>query len=216
MRSLDGSRATHTRAARSLSIAGRITRWANLSMSMRLPLPVWNMTPVAGLCRDARYWSRILASFGITGTGWRLARVFGWLTIPFQTERFTASISTFVIRPFQPTQLALAKPGKRRRRDDSLGKQWEDVQNPENLHQVVSVSLLRLACLAGDHRALNRVGSVKRAFVLRIREDSAEHGLKCISVVFVRSHSPAIARSILLASTVLNSRRRISPTRFRM
>jgi len=44
-----------------------------------------------------------------------------------------------IIRPFQPSQLALAQPGQGCGSDDCLGKQRQDVENPKNLCQVVSV-----------------------------------------------------------------------------
>ena len=75
------------------STAGRITRWANLSISMLSPLPLWNMAPVVGSPMDARYSSSRLASLGITRTGCRLVRVCGRFTTPFQTERLTAIAS---------------------------------------------------------------------------------------------------------------------------
>src|ERR1700688_1018845 len=56
------------------STAGRITRWATLSISMLSLLPLWNMAPVVGSPMDARYSSSRLASLvnceSCVGIGW--------------------------------------------------------------------------------------------------------------------------------------------------
>jgi len=85
-----------------------------------------------------------------------------------------------IVRPFQPSQLTLAQPGQGCGSDDCLGKQRQDVENPKNLRQVVGLRFPRLACAVGDRCALYRVSPVERAFIFRVREDSAQHRLNVL------------------------------------
>jgi len=72
--------------------------------------------------------------------------------------------------------------------------------------------LSRFFGMHGNQYPIDRVRPIKGSFILAYVQMVLKTDLICCNVVFVRSFSLAVARTIRLASKARNSRKRSSPT----
>src|ERR1700687_1496808 len=91
------------------------------------------------------------------------------------------------IRPFKPTEFSFAESRERRRSDSCFRQQRQNVHTRTYLGQIVCKRFACFTCISGYAGVLDRVHTIKRAFVLCMSENSAEHTLdmlkRCLAQV---------------------------------
>ena len=158
---------------------------------------------------ELRYVFRISANCRMTGTGFALARVFGWFTTVFQTERFTPRHHPN--NPSIPTRAVRRLGGQQR--PPSRRLLWEaEAENPEFDKSEPGCTRtsrpVRVRSL--EYGLPDRIRTIERAFILRMSENAAEDALDMLQggfaqVIFIGDclqHSAGIHRSELTHTNV--------------